>query len=319
MIISRTPYRVSFIGGGTDLPEFYRVDGGAAVNCAIDKYVYVIVTKNFHKVWKVSYSKTEYANSIDEIQHPIVRETLRYTGIEEPLDIVTASDMPSGSGIGSSSAFTVGLLHALSAYKKIDISKERLARTACLIEMGVDAVGKQDQYASAYGGLNFMRFNKDNTVEVERLEYPWEMVLGQSLLLMFTGDTRKSSDIQAEVKRSVKNKILELNTLKDMAENLHSQMLHNCPPTMVAHYLSDGWALKRSLAPNVSNQRIEQMMVKAVQNGAIGGKLLGAGGDGFMLFYCAPNKQQTLMDAFPDMQFVMFMIDNDGSRIIYRG
>jgi D-glycero-alpha-D-manno-heptose-7-phosphate kinase len=321
MIISRTPFRVSFIGGGTDLPEFYSKEPGAVVSCAIDKYMYICVSPNFHKQWKVSYSKTEYADSIDEIQHPIVRECLKRSGIDEPLDIVSISDMPSGSGIGSSSAYTVGLLKALQAYKKITPSKEALAQMACVLEIDVlgKPIGQQDQYASVFGGLNYMLFNEDNTVDVERICYPWQQVLADSLVLMFTGDTRQAGSILTKVKKSVNKNRSKLRLMAELAEMCYGELMNNCPPIYIAGYLNKGWNIKRELADTVSSPRIEFYREKAFEFGALGSKLLGAGKDGFMLFYCTKDKQPGLKAAFPEMTFVNFNIDNDGSRILYRG
>jgi D-glycero-alpha-D-manno-heptose-7-phosphate kinase len=320
MIISRTPFRVSFVGGGTDLPDFYLKEGGAVVSCAIDKYMYICVSPNFHGKWKVSYSQTEYADSVDGIQHQIVRETLKCMDIKEPLDIVSISDMPAGSGIGSSSAYTVGLLNALFAYKGKKASKRELAQSACNIEIDLckEPIGIQDQYAVSWGGLNYMQFKRDEAVAVERIEYPWINVLEDSLLLMFTGDTRQAGKILNEVKKRVDEKRSCLSQMRSVADMLYYEMQTNCPPANVSDFMNEGWELKKQLANSVTNPKIDELRQCGLDNGALGCKLLGAGAEGFMLFYCDKEKQAKLKRAFPNMKFIKFGIDMDGSKIIYK-
>ena len=321
MIISRTPFRVSFVGGGTDLPDYYRKAPGGVVSCAIDKYMYICVSKNFHKKWKISYSFMEYADSIDTIQHEIVRAILKRFPFDDPLDIVSISDIPSGSGLGSSSAYTVGLLNALMAYSGYQLPPKRLAQIACEIEIDVlgKPIGKQDQYACSCGGLNYITFEKDDTVGVERIEYPWEIRLSQNLLLMFTGDTRNADSILSTVKDNINNNNICLAQKSNLARLLTNELNSNCPPETVAQLINIDWNLKRQLADSITNDHIEALRDKVLANGAIGCKLLGAGGDGFLLVYCDQEKQPDLVAALPGMILVPFMIDNDGSRILYRG
>jgi D-glycero-alpha-D-manno-heptose-7-phosphate kinase len=320
MIISRTPFRVSFVGGGTDIREFYGKQAGAVVSCAIDKYMYICVSPNFHKKWKVSYSQTEYADSIGEIKHDIVRETLKLLDIKDPLDIVSISDMPGGSGIGSSSAYTVGLLNALFAYKRQTVTKEELAISACNIEIDLlkSPIGKQDQYASAMGGLNYIKFNCDDTVEVERINYPWEIYLTERLLLMFTGDTRQSGSVLTDVKKNISSKNLCMSQKANLARILTGELKSNCTPSTVAELMNVDWNLKKQMSDKVTNGKIDAIVQQALDYGAIGCKLLGAGAEGFMLFYCEKERQKELMDSFEGHTFVKFMIDNDGSEIIFR-
>jgi len=320
MIISRTPFRVSFVGGGTDIKDFYEKQTGAVVSCAIDKYMYICVSKNFHRKWKISYSETEYADSVDEITHDIVKAVLKRFPYDDPLDIVSISDMPGGSGIGSSSTYTVGLINALMAYSGHRLKPEELAKLACEIEIEAlgKPIGKQDQYAAACGGLSYLRFNPDETVDREHINYPWEMVLSQNLLLMFTGDTRQASSILNEVKKNIPHKDICLTQKANLARMLSEELKTNCPPKTVADLMNVDWVLKKQLADSVSNPKIDTICKVALSHGAIGCKLLGAGSEGFMLFYCEKEKQHDLMEAFPNMTFVKFMIDNEGSRIIYR-
>lgn len=320
MIISRTPYRVGLVGGGTDLAEFANKEGGAVVNCAIDKYVYVMVTKNFHGVWKVSYSKTEYANTVDEIVHPIVRETLRWLKMTEPLDILTASDMPSGSGIGSSSAFTVGLINALFAYKGQLMSKETLAQLACHVEtdMVKDVVGKQDQYTAAYGGLNYMEFNVDGTVTVQPIRYKHMQEMMENLLMVYVGGTRQSGAVQKEMVNTIIAKMPELRRMKRAAEVAHSVLKMGCLPACINECIEEDWRIKKTLTGNISTPAIDSLIRQGMNNGAMGCKLMGAGGGGFLLFYCEQDKQEKFVQAFPNNQAIRFAIDYDGSKIVYR-
>jgi D-glycero-alpha-D-manno-heptose-7-phosphate kinase len=285
------------------------------VSCAIDKYMYICVSPNFHKRWKISYSKTEYANSIDEIQHDIVKAVLKRFPFDTPLDIVSVSDLPAGSGVGSSSAYTVGLINALMAYSGHRLYDGELAQLACEIEIEAlgKPIGKQDQYAVAYGGLNYIEFGK--TVNVSPLAYPWKQVLADSLVLMFTGDTRQADSILSEV--SVPARMDELRQMRDLANQLRDWLIMNYPPTFVATVINAGWELKKLIGP-VSTPKIELFRQKGLDSGAIACKLLGAGQDGFILFYCTKDKQPGLKAAFPGMTFVNFNIDNDGSRILYR-
>ena len=320
MIISRTPYRVGLVGGGTDLAEFANKEGGAVVNCAIDKYVYVMVTKNFHGVWKVSYSKTEYANTVDEIVHPTVREVLRYLRITEPLDILTASDMPSGSGIGSSSSFTVGLLNALFTYKGHSMSKGVLAQLACHVEIDMvkDVVGKQDQYAAAYGGFNYMEFNVDGTVTVQPVRYKHMQAMMDNLLMVYAGNTRQSGVVQSEVVSTISTKMPELRRMKRAAEVAHSVFKMGCTPACINECIEEDWLIKKTLAGGISNPVVDALIKHGLDNGALGCKLMGAGGGGFLLFYCEQDKQEQFVQAFPNNQVIRFGVDYDGSKIVYK-
>lgn len=317
MVITRTPFRISFAGGGSDLAEFYKVKTGAVVSMAIDKYMYICISKNFNKVWKVSYSKTEYASSISQIEHPIVRETLRNMDIKEPLDIVSISDMPAGSGLGTSSAYTVGLLNALFAYQGKKISKEELAQSACNIEIDLvkEPIGKQDQYASAYGGLNYIQFNKDDSVIVEPITYNFPLT--DYLLLLFTEDTRQAGQILKQVKEQMPSKMWKLFQLKDTAAELRLQMQHNLPPYFVAAAINENWLIKKEMATCISNQKIDSIISKGLVNGADGAKLLGAGAEGFVLFFCRPSRQESLVRSFDGKGFTWFQIDKEGSKVIY--
>lgn len=292
MIITRTPFRISFVGGGTDLPDFYRVEPGAVVSTAINKYMYIVLNKRFDDTIRVSYSKTEIVKAAEEIQHPIVREALKLVGITKGVEIVSIADIPAGTGLGSSSSFTVGLLSALYAYKGILKSAEELARDACEIEIDMvgEPIGKQDQYIAAYGGFRYTQFNTDETVFTEPIicSKVNRQKLSQNLLLFYTGDTREARNILKEQTANAKqaDKLACLRKMRDLAFELNQQFNNNCSPDVLGEFLHKGWMLKKQLASGISDDRIDKYYEKAIRAGALGGKILGAGGGGFLLLYC---------------------------------
>lgn len=296
MIITRTPFRISFVGGGTDLPDFYRVEPGAVVSTAINKYMYVVVNQRFTDAIRVSYySKTEIVNSVDEIQHPIVREALKLAGITKGIEIASIADIHAGVGLGSSSSFTVGLLNALYAYQGILKSAEELARDACHIEIDIlgEPIGKQDQYIAAYGGFRYIQFNTEETIFTEPIIWPKENKgeLTQNLLLLYTGDVHETSSILREQKEKTKqnSNMDSLRKLRNMAGELRGKLNNHASPDILAEFLHRGWMLKKQLASRISNNKIDEYYEKALGAGALGGKILGAGGGGFF-FYIVPRK-----------------------------
>lgn len=323
MIITRTPFRISFAGGGTDLPDFYRLETGAVVSTAVNKYMYIMVNKRFDDTVRVSYSKTEIVDSAEELQHPIVREALRQVGIKHGIEIVSIADMPAGSGLGSSSSFTVGLLNALYAYKGQLKPAEDLAAMACHIEIDLlkEPIGKQDQYIAAYGGFKYFQFNKDGSVFTEPVMYPRvkKEALAEGLILIHTGSIRKAGNILAEVKNNIasEDKAALLRIMGRMAIELKEKLNSGCDPDVVAEYLHKGWLQKKKLATSISNDKVDEYYEKALKCGALGGKIMGAGGDGFMLFYCPKDKQAGLLKVMKDNYPTRVSLEPEGSKIIF--
>lgn len=323
MIISRTPFRISFAGGGTDLREFYSVEPGAVISASIDKYMYVCVNKRFDHTIRVSYSKTEIVETVDEIQHPIVRECLKFTGIDGGIEITSIADIPAGTGLGSSSSFTVGLLHALYAYKGVYVTPERLASEASHIEIEVlkEPIGKQDQYIVAYGGLQYIKFNPDETVFTDPVVCSKETKkeLSSNLLMFYSGMTRKASNILTEQKKNTASKIEYLKKMRDTASVMKVIITGGKNINDFGRALHDGWALKKSLTGSISNGEIDSYYQNALEAGALGGKLLGAGGGGFLLFYVERHNQERVREAMKGLREVRFSFEPQGSKIIHVG
>jgi len=320
MIIARTPFRVSFAGGGSDLREFYGKNGyGAVVSTAIDKYMYIVIHPYFHDKIRVKYSKTEDVENINDIKHPIIRECLRKVQIEKGIEIASFADVPAGTGLGSSSAFTVGLLNALYAYKGRVVSKERLAAEACEIEIDIlkEPIGKQDQYAAACGNINYIRFNKDETVDVSPilLTESARKQIEDSLCLYYTGGTRRSGDILNEQKKNVsdKDKFQNLEKMVVLADELRG-VLQEENINAVGDILHKGWIYKKELASGISNKEIDSLYDRAIKCGATGGKLLGAGGTGFLLIY---SKGHEILKKNMGCKTLPFKIDREGTKIIF--
>ena len=321
MIISRTPFRISFAGGGTDLRAYYSDGYGAVVSVTIDKYVYITVNKRFDDTIRISYSKTEIVEDIDQIQHDIVRECLKLTGITKGIEITSIADIPAGTGLGSSGSFTVGLLNALYTFKGEQKSSEYLADKACQIEIDIlgKPIGKQDQYAAAFGNINYFRFSSDETVLHEPIKLSTNDIhkLNKKMLLFYTGITRAASSILSNQQKETKNKLEYLDRLREQANKLKNVLLIDGINNKIGESLHDGWMLKKQLSNMISNNMIDDYYLKARQAGAAGGKILGAGGGGFLLFYCDENKQECVQDALKDLKKIDFSITEHGSRIVY--
>jgi|SRR3989338_1816441 len=320
MIITRTPFRVSFAGGGSDLKGFYSKNGyGAVVSTAIKKYMYIVIHPYFHDKIRIKYSKTEDVESIDSIQHPIVRECLRRVQIERGIEIASFADVPAGTGLGSSSSFTIGLLNALYAHKGIVVSNEKLAQEACEIEIDIlgEPIGKQDQYAVAYGNINHIRFNKDETVEVSPilLTELVEKRLEDSLCMYYVGGERISGDILSEQKENIYSEIKfrNLKNMVELADKLR-EYLYNGNVDIIGNVLHKGWLYKKELASRVSNQGVDNLYEKAMKCGATGGKLLGAGGTGFLLFHS--NDHERLKKQM-GCKVLPLAIDKEGAKVIF--
>lgn len=323
MIVSKTPLRMSFVGGGSDLPAYYREEGGAVLSTSIDKYMYICVNRKFDGRIRVNYSRTEEVDRPQDIQHPLVREALGVVGISGGIEIASMADIPSrGSGLGSSSTYTVGLLNALFAYRGQYVSKESLARLACEIEIERcgEPIGKQDQYAAAYGGLNLIRFHPDETVSVDPLICT-PAVLAQleaSTLVLFTGRTRSASALLAQQSQALRDAdrralMRRMVTLAfDLKRELESGQID-----AVGALLDENWRLKAQLTAGISDAQIDGWYATGLNNGALGGKLLGAGNGGFLMFYAPVERHTEIARALPGLQPIKLHFDRNGAQIVF--
>ena len=322
MIVVQTPLRISFAGGGTDLKDFWANEEGWVASSAIDKYVYVIVKERFDNKIYVNYSEKEIVDSVDEIRHELVREAMKMTGVSYGIEVTTLADIPSegGSGLGSSSSVTVGLLNAFYAFKGIQQPAEILARQACEIEIDIlgKPIGKQDQYIAAYGGLRFFKFLKDGNVEVEKLPVYNENYrrLGSNLMLFYTGITRSADKILKQQKQNTANKLDHLRKIKYQAAEIREYLLMH-QFDRVGYVLRQTWEYKKQLANGITLPEIEAMYQKALDAGALGGKVSGAGGGGFLLLYCPREKQHKVREALKDYREFPFLLEQDGSKVIF--
>ena len=321
MIISKTPLRISFVGGGSDLKDYYQYSEGRVISATIDKYIYVILKERFDNKIYINYSKKEIVDSIDKIEHDLVREALRKTGIKDSIEITTLADIPSeGSGLGSSSTVTVGLLHAFYAYKGEIVTKERLAKEACEIEINIlgSPIGKQDQYATSFGNVNKITFKNDETVKVENLCLCDEQIrkFGSNILLFYTGKTRKADIVLSEQKKNTIKKSEIIKKMVDLVDPF-AQHLKAKNYDELGKLLNKNWEYKKQLASKISNSHINDMYDIAMRAGAIGGKISGAGGGGFMMLYVPRDKQDNVREEMKDYRELPFMIDKHGSRIIF--
>lgn len=324
MIITRTPLRVSFCGGGTDLPSYYLSQTGAVVSTAVNKYVYITVnrlTEYFEHRISLKYSQTELVNSVDDIRHPIIREAMKITGVVDRVEITSMADIPAGTGLGSSSTYAVGLLHALHTFKGEFVSAAQLAREACDIEIGRlgDPIGKQDQYIAAYGGVCHIRFNPDESVFVDPVicSFPTKEALQQNLLMFYTGMTRRAGDILEVQKATTEQKMDVLTFMKDLCGDLLRVLREGRSLSRFGEILHEGWEKKRTLVDGISNPEINDYYAAAQEAGAIGGKLLGAGGGGFLLFYVEPQNQERVRQALHKLAELPFLFEPQGSKVIY--
>ncbi|RKY85101.1 GHMP kinase [candidate division KSB1 bacterium] len=321
MIVVQTPLRISFAGGGTDLKEFWAREEGWVVSSAIDKYIYVIVKERFDDRIYINYSEKEIVDSVDDIKHELVREAMRKTGVSYGVEITTLADIPSeGSGLGSSSSVTVGLLNALYAFKGIQQPAEVLAQQACEIEIDIlgKPIGKQDQYIAAYGGLRFFKFLKNGKVEVEKLPVYNENYrrFGSNLMLFYTGRTRSADNILKKQKQNTDDNIEYLRKIKYQAAKIKEYLLTN-QFDKVGNVLRETWEYKKKLADGITLPEIEAMYQKALDAGALGGKISGAGGGGFLLLYCSRDKQNRVKEALKNYREFPFLLEQDGSKVIF--
>ena len=321
MIITQTPYRVSFAGGGSDIPAFYEHEPGAVLSVGVNHHMYVTVSPRFEKSTRVAYTKVEIADGIDKIEHTIAREALRMTGLGEHLEITTVGDVPAGTGLGSSSSLAVGILNALYAYKGQVTSPGALAEKACEIEIDIlkKPIGRQDQYAAAFGGVNYIRFNPDHSVEVEPVPTSPKFLdqLEKHIILLYTDQQRDADTILKKQSAGSRNKMGVLREMRDLAGELRTTMGGQGNLEDFGRILHHAWELKRSLGFGISNAGVDDWYEAARANGAMGGKLLGAGGGGFLLVMAPPERHEAIRDAVGRPREMKFSIDRRGSRVIY--
>lgn len=325
MIITRTPLRISFFGGGTDLPSYYLKHEGEVLSTTIDKYLY-ITCRHMPPFWDYKHrfvygSKTERVSDIEEIDHPSIRETLRFMNIDYGVDMHYNTDIPARSGIGSSSSFTVGLLNALNGLEGRISSKHQLMRDSIYIEQNMikEPVGAQDQTAAAYGGFNHIIFRKNGEIETTPITISGDRVkeLNDSLLLVFTGFQRYSKNIEKKKIERIDENTKSLDTIKQYVSDALAILNSNEDIREFGALLNETWRMKKGLADNVTDERIDAMYHMGMENGAVGGKLLGAGGGGFMLFFVPREQRKELKKAMTDYVCVPFQFENSGSQVIY--
>ncbi len=323
MIVVKTPLRISFVGGGSDLKAFYAHQTGQVVCTAIDKFVYAIVKERFDDMIYINYSKKETVAHVDEIQHDLVREAMKITGVEKGIEITTLADIPSsGSGLGSSSSITVALLHALYAHQNILVTAEQLAREACRIEIDIlgKPIGRQDQYAAAYGGVNQFSFLPDDTTQRTPVElrHGARRKFSASLLLYYTGITRSADDILSRQKSNMdaREKRKAMQAMVDLVEPFAWAMEQEDIPEC-GRLLDQNWQLKQQMASGISNDTIAQMHQRAMAAGAIAGKVCGAGGGGFLLLMVPRESQNKVFDAMRAYRELPFMMEVCGSKVIF--
>lgn len=319
MLIVQTPLRVSFLGGGTDFDDFSHDHEGAVLSTAINKYTTVFVKERYDDLIYVNYRKKEIVAKVDDIEHELVREAMRLVGVEKGVEISTFVDVREGSGLGSSSSITVGLLQALYTYKGEVKDTDTLARQACQIEINAlgKPIGRQDQYIAAYGGFRFITFhNSGVTVENVELSAELKRRLSERLMLFFTGRTRKSEDILTEQKANIKGRLHLLKELKDRAHKGRELIVEGRLDDF-AKLLHEGWLCKRQLASKVSDGELDELYEAALKAGALGGKICGAGGGGFLLLYCPPERRDAVRSALGRLEEIPFHLERDGSKVVF--
>ena len=320
MIITQTPLRVGLVGGGTDLPGYYREHGGRVLNTAIDKYVYVIVKQRFDDDVYVNYSTKEIVSRVEDLQHELVREAMHMAGVRGGVEITTLADIPSaGSGLGSSSSVTVGLLHALFAYQGRQVTAEELADRACAIEIDRcrKPIGKQDQYAAAFGGICDIHFGPGDRVFVDQLKLTSSVRrdIQDELLLFYTGITRSANTILSEQTANISDRLPQLDELRDLAGEAASG-LRAGDVNALGTALNKSWQVKRALASGVSNSEIDEAVEASLAAGATGAKVTGAGGGGFLLVVCPLESQRAVREKLPHMKELPINIEPFGSRVV---
>lgn len=324
MIISKTPLRMSFLGGGSDFSVFYKNNKGAVLTAAIDKFIYINVNRKFDRGIRIAYSKNEEVNSIDEIEHRLVKEALRLYKIQGGIEITTIADIPSkGTGLGSSSSFTVGLIHALNTFIGKSLSSQELSEDSCKIEIDIcqEPIGKQDQYIASYGGFNLIEFNPDESVIVRPVQCNIGTLkkIENNILLFYTGITRSASDILIKQKMEVASNKAKQDILKKMVNLAYISFneIQNNNTDTFGEILHEGWCLKKSITSEISSVDIDYWYDLAIKAGAQGGKILGAGAGGFLMLYAPTDKHESIRLALHTLKFVPVSFESIGCRIIF--
>lgn len=319
MIISRTPLRISFAGGGSDLPAFYEQERGAVLSTTIDKYIYITVNRKFDDKIRVSYSVTEIVDDVNDLKHELVREAIKMAGLDGGLEITSIGDVPAGTGLGSSSSYTVGLLNALFAYQGILLTPRELAEKACQIEIDIcgKPIGKQDQYAAAFGGLNYIEFHPNRVTVCPIGNFPR---VG-NLILFYLGSERSADEILAEQQDLVQSDEQKRTNTRRMVylAQVMDSWLRDGYVEKFGDLLHRAWLLKKTLSPHISNPEIDKWYDLARQYGADGGKVCGAGGGGFLLLYAPQGHHVAIKEALHDLEYIPFNFEPRGSAIIYNG
>jgi D-glycero-alpha-D-manno-heptose-7-phosphate kinase len=320
MIIVQAPLRISFFGGGTDFPSFFAKEGGCALSSAINKYIFITIKQRFDDMLRIGYTQTEIVDDVNKVQHELIREALRKTGITRGVEITTMGDIPAGSGLGSSSAVTVGALQALYNYQGVFVPAERLAREACEIEIDIlgKPIGVQDQYISAYGGFRFLEFGAGGKVTCKNIDLVdgIQRKLNENLLLFFTGKTRQANDILDEQKDNIQQNTFILRKIKGMAYTALGELTSGNLDAL-GQLLHESWQLKKQLASQISNDTIDEWYKTALRAGALGGKITGAGGGGFLLLYCPYEKRMAVRNALSHLRELPFELEPDGTKVIF--
>jgi D-glycero-alpha-D-manno-heptose-7-phosphate kinase len=321
MIITQTPLRISFFGGGTDFRDYYHSEEGWVLSSAIDKYIFVTIKERFDSKIHIGWTRTERVDHVDELQHELVRECLRKTGVTKGVEIATMGDIPSeGSGLGSSSAVTVGLLNAMYTYLGMPVDQARLAREACEIEIDVlkKPIGVQDQYIAAFGGQRFLNFGRNGAIDVMPLglDHTQCRRLNQSLMLFYTNVARKAESVLTEQVKNLDTNLTVLRAMKRLAlaarDCLNAESFDD-----FGCLLDEGWQLKKQLASQITNNTIDELYTAARRAGALGGKITGAGAGGFLLLYCRPQEQDRVRQALSMLTELPFNLERDGSKVIF--
>lgn len=322
MILSRTPLRISLIGGGTDLPAFYENNKyGCVISAAIDRYIYIGVNHRFDGKIRLAYSKNELISSTKEIENDLIRAALDMLEIKKGIEIFYISDVPKKMGLGGSSAFTVGLLNSLYTYKGMKVFPERLAREACILEINKlkNPIGKQDQYASAFGGINYIKFWNNGTVSLKPILVDESIIskLIDNLLFIYIGQSHEASDILTNVNQNMTSRQKEFETLRDICDQFYTDLI-NHKIDNYRYYLCESWKLKKKSSKKISSSSIDSLYNKCLKFGAESGKILGAGGGGFLMVYVPKDKQDYFINQMQDYRIFNFHIDHHGTQIVYR-
>ncbi len=321
MIIVQTPLRISLFGGGTDFRSFFLEEGGCVLSTTIDKYIFVTIKNRFDRKLRVGWTQTEMVDSVSEIHHELIRESLIKTGITYGVEITTMGDIPSeGSGLGSSSTVTVGALHAMHIFLNELVTAQQLAHEACEIEIGTlkKPIGIQDQYIAAYGGFRFIEFQTTGNIASTRMPLSslQKRKIGENILMFYTGQTRQSSTILTEQRANIQSRMPILREMKKIAYIARDE-IEKGNLEAIGELLHESWQLKKQLASKISNSAIDEMYGKALRAGATGGKITGAGGGGFLLLYCPPGNRKNVREALSDFQELPIRIEDDGSKVIF--